>query len=316
MKKFNLLSMKTGLAFASAALLLSLTLGSCKKERGNNNDSSVTATPESFRALTENGFRSLVQTQDFNASDGVFTYISPKGTIVRVDGACLRKNGNAVSGNVTLEFYEAYEYSDMLIANKATMGLNSASLLEPLKTGGQYYVNVVQDGVSLTSNCAVTIEASSEHTGGFDADMVGWLGYFDKQNLLWEQDSSVQVTQAQQERSYHLTVPGFGWFNCDRFYDDPRPKTNLAISMPSAYVDASNVYAVIKGEPYSLGLANYGQWPVGIELYLIFVTENNGNYQWETKEITVVNNQTVNFDLTTSTLGSMSQLETYLATLQ
>lgn len=315
MKKFNLWSMKIGLACASAALLLSLALGSCKKEKSNN-PSNITATPETFKALTETGFRSLVQTRDFNASDGVFVYVSPKGTTLTIDGACLRKNGNPVAGTVTMEFYEAFEYSDMLIANKATMGLNNSSVLEPLKTGGQFYVNVIQDGVSLNSNCAVTIDASADHTGGYDPEMVGWLGYFDKQNLVWDQDSSVQVTQSQQERSYHITVPGFGWFNCDRFYDDPRPKTNLAVSMPSAYVDASNVYAIIKNEPHSLGLANYGQWPIGIELYLIFVTENNGNYQWEMKEVTVVNNQTVNFDLSSSSTGTMSQLETYLATLQ
>ncbi len=316
MRKATLSPTSVGLKVMAVAIALTLGVSACKKKNNGGEQEELSPTsPAKYQALTTAGLNSLMQTQTFDASNSNYIFTSNKGTEVTIDGTCLRKAGQPVTGQVTLEFYEAYEFSDMVIANKATMGVNPSGIIEPLRTGGQYYVDVKQDGISLTTTCGVEINASANLTGGFDPDMVGWIGYFDKSNLLWQEDSTVGVNMGRQETGYQLDLPGFGWFNCDKLYNDPRPKTDLNIAVPTAYINASNVYAIIKGEPYSLGLANYGQWPVGIELYLIFVSENNGQYIWVTKEITVTNNHTETFSVSGVSTGNITQLEAHLSTL-
>lgn len=304
MKQFLFNSLSIGI------LLGNLFVASCSKKTNNNATS-----PEKYQALTNAGFNSLIQTDSFDASNSNYTFYSSNGTEVHIDGSCLRKNGNPVTGMVKLEFYEAYERKAMVVANKAVMGKNANGELEPLKTGGQYYIYVSQNGEPLTSTCSISIENLASLTGGFDNEMVGWSGYFNGNDLLWKQVSTVTISTNRKENGYMIDIPGFGWFNCDKLYDDPRPKTDLIISIPAAYANASNVYAMIKGEPHSLGLATYGKWPVGIELHLIFVSENNGQYQWEVKDITVQNNHTINFDLSNSNTGTQNQLATFLDTL-
>ncbi|HLU16871.1 MAG TPA: hypothetical protein VKZ76_02355 [Edaphocola sp.] len=291
-----------------------LGLSACKKDKDTQNQ--VTS-PEAYRSLTQAGLSSLMQTATFNIDGGTFVFESNKGTMVYIHTDCLRKDGAAATGTARLEFYEAYEYADMVIANKATMGYNAENVLEPLRTGGQFFVRVTQDGAPLDTDCAISIETSCEHTGGYDGDMVGWIGQFIKDDLVWNQSDDVNVgANDRSEPGYFLEALEFGWFNIDKLYDDPRPRIPLNISVPVAYVEACTVYAIIKGEPYSLGLAGYGEWPIGLEIYLIFVSENNGQYQWEIKEHTVQQGQTINFNLANAQTGNITQLRNALSALQ
>ncbi|HTO14736.1 MAG TPA: hypothetical protein VLZ83_03150 [Edaphocola sp.] len=298
---------------AVTAVVLSLLFSGCSKNKID--EEGKTTSPEKYLTLTNAGLKSLIQIDSFDASNSTYTFYSSYGSEVHIDGTCLRKNGNPVTGIVHLEFYEAYERKAMLIANKAVMGGNANGELEPLKTGGQYYINITQDGIPLTTTCNIQIESLSSLTGGFDNEMVGWIGYFDGNDLLWEQDSTVTVSTSRKENGYLVDIPGFGWFNCDKLYSDPRPKTDLNITIPAMYANASTVYAMIKGEPHSLGLATYGKWPIGIELHLIFVSEQNGQYQWEVKDITVQNNHSINFNLSGANTGTQTQLVTFIDTL-
>ena len=56
------------------------------------------------------------------------------------------------------------------------------------------------------------------------------------------------------------------------------------------------MYLLTKNVPNSLGTI-YGKFPVGLDCYLVFVTENNGNYMWITKEQKLTANHTITFDL-------------------
>lgn len=316
MRKLTRLPASMGLKVMAVAIAIALGSSACKKKNNGDGDQNITTTtPEKYNNLTANGLNSLIQTATFDASNANYVYTSDKGTEVYIDGTCLRKNGQPVTGQVDLSFFEAYEFTDMVIANKATMGKNAAGTYEPLRTGGQYYVSVSQDGVPLTINCGIELHASAALTGGFDDEMVGWAGIFQKADLLWQQDTTVGVGMGRQETGYQLDLPGFGWFNCDKLYNDPRPKTALNIGVPASYVDASNVYAIIKGEPHSLGLATYGEWPVGMELYLIFVSESNGQYIWVTKEVTVQAGHSETFSVANASSGGIAQLQAHLATL-
>lgn len=303
-----------GLRFIVPVLLCMVFFSACDKKNGDD-EYNIPTSPEKFKQLTEAGFRSLIETKDFDASDTSFVFISRNGTKVHINGSCLTKNGQAVSGQVTLEFYDAFLVKDMLIANKATMGRNAAGELEPMKTGGQFYVNVKQNGEPLSISCRIKVEAYTLLTGNYDAQMLAWDGFFTGGNLVWEPAMIWSIMQGEQGRTYQMLFPGFGWFNCDKLYNDPRPKTPLTIQVPTAYAEASMVYAIIKNEPHSLGLAAYGVWPVGLDLYLVCITEENGQYKWQSREVTVTNGHTEFFDPSLGTLGSKEQLTTFLNTL-
>lgn len=272
--------------------------------------------PEKFKALTEEGFNNLLQTTTFDATKTDFEFTTSKGTRIFIDGTCLRKDGLPVSGLVTLSVYEAYEKNDMIIANATVMGKNMLGEYEPLKTGGQFYISLSQDGVELTTTCNINMEVPAALSGGFDPAMTGWKGSKDeKENLLWVADSNVVVNPIDKDNSYDISFPELGWINCDRFYGDPRPKTKLNITIPSSYENACVVYAMIKGEPHSLGLATYGEWPIGMDLHLIFVAEEGGIYKWIAKDVAVAAGDTVSFLASEGTVGTRSDLVSFLSTL-
>lgn len=312
--KRNISTQKLFNTWTLASLFIATSLFFTACRRGS--DTPITS-PEKFKALTAEGFNSLLQTTTFDASKTDFVFTTTKGTKIFIDGTCLRKGGLPVSGLVSLSVYEAYEKNDMLIANATVMGKNMSGEYEPLKTGGQFYISLSQDGEALTTTCNINMDVPASLSGGFDPDMTGWKGSIDeKGNLLWISDSTVFVNPIDKDNSYEISFPELGWINCDKFYGDPRPKTKLTITIPTVYENACVVYAIIKGEPHSLGLASYGEWPIGMELHLIFVAEEGGAYKWITKDIEVEEGKTVNFLTSEGTIGTRTELLSFLSTLE
>jgi hypothetical protein len=286
-----------------AITIAAVSLFACKKK---NNTSTADNPPSAanFAKIMDNGFKSKLQTATFDASNTNFVYTSPKGTTVTIDGTCLRNNGASVSGQVTLEFFEAYERADMLVANKPTMGKNSSNGYELLESGGQFYVAVTQNSMLLSTTCKVKISTPAVNSGGIKTGMSAFDGVMTDKGLTWEVATQWEVIPDVHKSRYALDVPGFGFYNCDRFFNDPRPKTKLTMIVPKGYADVSSVYILAKSIPNALGGA-YGDWPVGMECYFIFVTEKDGQYRWITKETTIVNNHTETFDLATAKTGSI-----------
>ena len=98
-------------------------------------------------------------------------------------------------------------------------------------------------------------------------------------------------------------IPGFGWINFDKFYQDPRPKTEISALIPPGEPNSSAVYLLIKSRPSTLaGIA--GKWPIGLECYMIYVTSKDGQYQWIVKETTIVDKHSETFDLAQARTGS------------
>lgn len=281
----------------------SLSFFACKKKTTTTTPTDTPPTAAAFSKLMDDGYNSLVQTATFDASNTAYTYTSPKGTTVTIDGSCLRKNGSAVTGQVTLEFYEAFERKDMIVANKPTMGKTGSGTYELLESGGQFYVAVKQNGTALTSNCSVMITTPASNSGGIKTGMSAFDGKMTDNGLTWEPATTWEVIPDGRKGKYNISVPGFGWYNCDKFYSDTRPKTSLTLNVPTGYANVSSVFILAKSMPNSLGGA-YGKWPVGLECYLIFVTEKDGQYRWITKETTLVNNHTESFDISTAQTGS------------
>lgn len=53
------------------------------------------------------------------------TLTSAKGVKLNINGDCLTKNGNPVTGEVNIEYIELFDKGNMLVTNKPTMGLTA-----------------------------------------------------------------------------------------------------------------------------------------------------------------------------------------------
>jgi hypothetical protein len=135
-------------------------------------------------------------------------------------------------------------------------------------------------------------------TGQVDADgQVNW----------YSGNSKMAINSLASPPSYNAGISGLGWFNCDRFANFPGPFTNLSIALPQGY-DSTNskVFLAVKGEPTMLGaISTTSQYPIGLESYIIFVSEGSGQYVYAIKPVTLVQDASYAFNV--SELQTASQ---------
>ena len=130
----TLIIMKNLKHILGTLLLTALVFTSCTK---NDNDALVIpASAQEFDAIRELALETLTQTFQFNAEDGSVNFTSDKGVQININGACLTKNGVAVTGAVDLEFVELFDRGSMLTTNKPTMGILPSGDKALLISGG------------------------------------------------------------------------------------------------------------------------------------------------------------------------------------
>jgi hypothetical protein len=311
-------------------LLTALVFTSCSKNDNEDLVILIPATAQEFDALREEALTALTQTFQFNAEDGSVTFTSEKGVEININGACLTKNGDAVTGAVELEFVELFDKGNMLTTNKPTMGILPSGDKALLISGGEFFVQATQNGVALDTNCAFQMIIPAALTGGIDNDMILWNGIIDDNgDLAWAEDkrdgANGEGGVFAEGNQYYGFFQSFGWSNVDRFYSDPRPKTTILVDVPTGYDNTnSSVYLSYDGE--DSGLANldtydaqtglfsehYGQIPVGLECHVIFATEDGGNWKYAIKAVTIVENGVITFTEGETSVATEAQLTTII----
>lgn len=262
-------------------------------------------TAAEFKALFEGALDSRKQEFTFTADGNNIEFVSEKGVRLSLYTGCLTKNGAPVTGEVKLEYVELFDRSQMLVTNKPTMGLMPNGNKGVLVSGGEFYINATQDGVQLQTNCGMQLTVPVNLTGGVDNAMTMWYGLVDELgNLVWE---DAVANNPQQEvgvwpdgGDYHCFFGNFGWTNIDRFYDDPRPKTTIYVDVPEDYDNQNSmVFLAYVGEPNLLagldvydadtGLfsEHYGLIPIGLECHVIFISEDDGQWTYAIKSVTI-----------------------------
>ena len=279
----------------------------------------------SFYAIKEQGVKS--QTQNFTgiAGSGVINLTSSHGVQISFNGNNLTKNGNPVTGNIDIKFIEIFDKGTMLATNKSTMGKMGNGNQSVLISGGEFYLEASQGGVQLVSTGSIQLRVPSSLTGGIDNEMTFWQGNVaDPENIVWEkprgpQEGAVGFTTT---GNYTATFGSFGWTNIDRFYNDPRPKTQILATVPAGYNNTnSGVYLSVDGEgqnqlakfdtynPTTLQFSeHYGQIPIGLACHIIFATEDNGQWRYAIKGVTTVANGVYSFAISETVLGTEAQM--------
>ncbi|MCK0145496.1 hypothetical protein MWU78_07570 [Arenibacter sp. F26102] len=91
--------------------------------------------------------------------------------------------------------------------------------------------------------------------------------------------------------------------------------------MPEGFNDENSaVYISYDGEPNALAFLDkydedlelftehYGQIPIGLEAHVIFVSEDNGNWLYAIKAVTIIADGTISFNLSDTATASDAQL--------
>ncbi len=273
--------------------LLFINLTSCDEEvkvpEGPKPDSE--ALTEWFNTSTDN----KVQTFTINASTGG-NITGTQGTIIQLSAnAFTTLDGSAVTGNVNIELVEIYDRASMLLTKKPTNGKKSDGSISTLVSGGEFYVNALQNGVSLKPKKGFTIVAPTENTGEIDQEMGKFDGVItcegDDCNVVWEEDDErgIEVGEFQApggfKTAYYVYQTKFGWTNIDRWYNDPRPKTTIFVDVPEGFDNTNSaVFITYDEEPMALAgfdqydkdkklfTEHYGLIPVGLKVHFILVS--------------------------------------------
>lgn len=315
---------KTGILFLAA-----FALTSCEKN-DDRDPIDVVPTASEFNALRQEAMDRITQHFTLTAEDGQAIFTSDKGVLITIDGNCLTLDGNPVIGEVTIEYAEVFDPGTMLVTNKTTMGALPGGGMGLIISGGEFYINATQDGQQLDMGCNLNLKIPAHLTGGIDNDMTLWTGIIDEDgNLEWKQrennpgtgDAGVFGEGQGEAAAYYAFFNAFEWTNVDRFYFDPRPKTTILADVPDGYTFGnSSVYLHYDGEGSSLAkldtydnvnelfTEHYGQIPIGLECHIIFATEQDGQWRYAIKGVTVQADDVYTFTLEETTLGSEEDL--------
>ena len=302
--------MKTQTYFFSLILAFSFLTLSCNDDDSPGIPADTALTPPNsfeFLNLRTSSLDNLTQTFDYliDENTGFIEFTSAKGAEIKIYTSCLTIGGQALEGDVEIEFVELYERGNLMTTNVATMGKHQNGDLEMLVTGGAFYLNITQNGIEIdNSACGIQMKVPTALTGGVDYDMIMWYGDMDSDgDLIWEEagnGAGVEITDSY----YFAFLNQFGFTNIDRFYNDPRARTTLLVDVPSGYdQENSRVYLAYVGEIYGLSRLqmfengmfseHFGQIPIGLECHVIFISEFEEQYVFATKTVSIAEGEIV-----------------------
>ena len=327
--------MKTNIKKFGLLALASIVFASCTD---NENSTPMPPSALAFKGITENGLKKNTQKFTATAGTGTITLTSAKGVVITLNGNALTKNGNPVTGAIDITFIELFDKGNMLITNKPTMGVMPDGKKSLLKSGGEFFIKAAQGGVDLVSNGGIQLQVPANITGTLDTEMLFWAGdTTDEDNLAWVNPRNAAGTGGQKDgnvefgqTSYNVSFGSFGWTNVDKFYSDPRPRTTILAAVPTGY-DNTNcaIYLSYDGEgqnalakldtynPITKQFSeHYGQIPIGLACHVIFATEDNGNWRYAIKAVTVAAGDVYTFTLGETNVVTEAQMVAAINAIQ
>ncbi|MHC0444176.1 hypothetical protein ACWA1F_02135 [Flavobacterium sp. 3-218] len=324
--------MKTNFKTIGLSLLLLISFASCDNTDGDDIKLSP-PTAGAFKSINEKGLKRNTQNFTMTAGNGTVTLTSAKGVKLYINGDCLTKNGNPVTGQVDIEYIELFDKGNMLVTNKPTMGIMPDGKKNLLISGGEFFIKATQGGVELQTSCSLSMIVPTALTDGYDNLMTLWTGVIDEDGeLAWREANANGDGKGGVQgegNNYYVTFGNFGWTNVDRFYNDPRPKTTILVDVPDGYnntnsavylsYDGEGTNALAKLDTYTaegLFSEHYGQIPVGLACHIIFATEDNGNWRYAIKGVTTTANAVYTFTLSETTVGTEAQLVAAINAIQ
>jgi len=273
-------------------------------------------TAQQFKAIQDNALNSMKQNHTITV-DGIgmggVSFTSTQGADVSISGG-FKINGELVKDTIlNVEFVELYSKADLLLSGIGTMGKHDNGDLGFLKTGGAFYISVTKDGQPVDNDpqnislMYVNIKVPTSLTGGSDGDMTSWYGDFNNDgNFIWE--PLLYSESIIGEEFYDFFGNAIGWLNIDRFYTNLSTTTSLSVKVPQGYnLTNSKVCVSFNGIAGLAMLYNYnptiesfvelsgGFIGVGDQVNVIFISEEQGNWVYAIKPLTITEAASIEF---------------------
>ncbi|SNC66127.1 outer membrane protein assembly factor BamB [Hymenobacter gelipurpurascens] len=212
-----------------------------------------------------------------------------KGTIITIPAnAFVKASGTPVTEPVLLEVREVFSRAEMVLTGTPTV--SNGRLLE---SAGEIFLQPAQDS-SLRLSPQATLQFQTQNppnlsspdsmrlfVGNGGGGCFNWEPVFDPGSSLRPNGSGFQVNV-----SSALYNAGIGWFNCDRFYNNPDPLT-VVVDVPGTSIDPKNntmVFVVFRSLNGSLRACTFtapntfstGGIPTGATVAVVVIRTLNG----------------------------------------
>ena len=307
------------LLYLFIGILLATLFGSCDTEHDNAVTLSKSEnTIDHIQSILSAGQPVI---QNYTVNSNVYNTITGnKGTRITIPGnAFVDQNGNPVSGNISFELQEVFSAGDMIATGKMT---SSGGQL--LASGGEMYINATQGSSQLKLAPGKSLEFKVP-TNSYDSQMGLFTGNGgDADNFDWVPNST-PVSQCVDSSIVILGNYCFNldtlinWINCDYFYSDPRPLTEVEIQVPQGYDDQNTLVYVYVPSINSVAKANNYQngsfyinggyrLPVGLAVTFVGVHYDGVDFYYSIQNAVIVNNHVEVLSFQQVTAAQLAQL--------
>lgn len=302
-------------------LFLSVAFSSCRNDDEQKAPSFNPPTAAEFAGIRQNFLAGLTQVKTFDANYGL-SFTSPKGVKVDINNY-YHQGGLPVTGNVQLRYVELFDIGTMALANKPLMGRNYLGNASPLVTGGEFFIELTQNGEKLDGNAILQVPV--EYTQGANPDDMS-LWAMDEDSTVWTQDVNGEIVRQGSgtgaESYYYCWLP-FCWTNIDWLISLPGEKTEIRVRVPDGYDNKNcSIYAAYLTMPNTLAsfdiydetgkyfTEHTGIAPIGFQMFVIFISGDilTGQFVYSTKLVTITANQYVTFTDADLHTGSIQQI--------
>jgi hypothetical protein len=300
-----------------AALPFLLITAACKKDKKTEPEPETPVNTDNYSSLTDFFEKNGVQKQTFTfdaAAGGSFT--TPQSTTINIP-----PNAFQASGNITLEFKDIYQKSDMLLSNMPTNLYDGNALT----SGGEMFIRALSNGTPVKIAAGKTIEMRLPMTSQPTATMTAFVGINDtlSKSNVWFPSQTQTVTPVQTQpisnnsgaNYYNLSMSDFSsplnngtWANCDHpFVPASQPQTTFTVHINNNVSTGPRVYLVFKNSKTVVFLSSYqGNFPynyapLGFQCSIVAMDVRGGKLYTSITPVTISANQKVNIDLTETT---------------
>ena len=319
MKKMKILSF--------SILILSLVISACTPEDETKIEVNSVNPPNSAEEL--NNFfkagRKALQTYSFEANQAQ-EIRGNAGTVLKIPAnAFVHPSGQAISGTVELSLREMYNPAALIFNNAPTVANGQI-----LSSGGSFELLVQQNGADLrlANGAQIGVEVP---TDSLDPNMELFATNSRDTNnqVAWQAQNVTVIDTAIDTSGVNQRVDSlyafqlrrlFRFINCDYFYNDPRPLTDVTIRVgPNmtfqntrvlVYLPSINAMVPVNNFLSPDFLINGGyQMPVGINAIFIAINvDNMGNYNYAIQQNTISQNHLEVMNFQTITQAQLTQL--------
>ncbi len=326
----------------STFVLLTLLFISCSH---NDDDKAIDKNYHAKEFFKETTTKS---TQTFNLKTNELpkTITLKGGTKITMKEGSFTKNGAPISGDFTLEVKEVLKRSDILLSGTNTMYADGSPLISDGFLYIDVTQNGVSIDKNLSKNLLVEIPKPADlnretqlwegtETAGENENQFAWNNFpedaiaWNDQNLDREkigQDFNVLWPQ-QGSTSFAFNLGKLGWYNCDVLWDKGNGKTTITVNLTgnvgelASYLGYSgNTFVFFCGKGInvivqlytlngSTGVKSYeNSMPIGGEGKMIAFSIKEGRFYFDSKDVTITSNLTLNLDLKETTKEHIQQL--------